>query len=218
MQCTATVYKTGQQCKRRAVTGYKVCQVHGGKTPRGIASPHFKTGRYSKVLPARLAARYVESQGDPRILELRDDISLIDARLEDLLARVDTGESGALWGSLVAAKTELASIGGTSMEATLKRQTVMAHILDLITKGHADYQAWRELGAALEQRRKLVESERKRLVEAQLTMTSEQAMLLMDALLMAVKANVQDRGALNAIQSEFIRLTTHDTIDVSPTE
>jgi hypothetical protein len=206
MQCTATVYKTGQQCKRRAVTGYKVCQVHGGKTPRGVASPHYKTGRYSKVLPARLAARYIESQADPRLLELRDDISLLDARLEDLLARVDTGESGALWGKLLTAKTELASISGTSAEATLKRQALMGYILDLITKGHADHQAWRELGGVLEQRRKLVESERKRLVEMQQVVTSERMVILIGQMVTIIKEHVHDRGILQAISGSIYAL------------
>jgi len=36
------------------------CRMHGGKSLRGIASPRFKHGRYSKDLVARLAGRYLE--------------------------------------------------------------------------------------------------------------------------------------------------------------
>lgn len=196
--------------------GKRVCLAHGGRSLAGIASPTFKTGVYSKyVLPPRLRERYDAALDDPALLEQRREIALVDARVGDLLARVDTGESGAIWGALVAAKADLAAAPDTA-----KRTAAMGAILELISKGHADHQAWRELGAALEQRRRLVESERKRLVEMSALMSAEQAMLLMNALLMAVKANVSDRAALGAIQNEFLRLTTRadHAIDVSPNE
>lgn len=214
MQCIATVRKTGRQCQRRAVTGYRVCQVHGGATPRGIASPHYKTGKYSKVLPKRLAARYHAAIDDPALLELREDIGLLDARLADLLSRVDTGESGALWRSLLEARIDL--LAAKRADDKLGQVEAINRMVDLIGQGHADYRAWAEVGSVLEQRRRLVESERKRTIEMQQTMTSEQAMLLMGALLQAVKANVADRAALSAIQNEFIRLT--NARDVSTDE
>ena len=206
MQCTAKVYKTGQQCRRRAVDGMKVCQVHGGATPRGIASPHYKDGRYSKVLPTRLAARYMEAQRDPALLELREDVALLDARLADLLARVDTGESGAIWQSLAAARKEAidAKQAGKQEEQAKALNTIM----QLISQGHADYRAWGEVGAVLEQRRKLVESERKRLVEAQQTLTVEKAMLLIGAIGGIIKAHVSDRTTLSKISADISALTT----------
>ncbi len=55
-QCTATSKRSGNQCQKHAMRGRTVCLAHGGKTPRGTASPHFKTGRYSRSLPGHLAA------------------------------------------------------------------------------------------------------------------------------------------------------------------
>jgi galactokinase len=93
----------------------------------------------------------------------------------------------------------------------LKAQGVaLGAILDLITQGHSDYRAWGELQSVLEQRRRLVESERKRQVEMQQMITSQQAMGLISAILESVKRNVTDRAALSAIQTDFIRLTTRD--------
>ena len=97
MQCTAKSKRTGKQCKGWSVPGRTVCYQHGGATPRGMALPQTKTGRYSRDLPTRLAARYQESLSDPDLLALREEIALIDARLGDLLKRVDSGESGVLW-------------------------------------------------------------------------------------------------------------------------
>ncbi len=34
MQCTATANATGQQCRRHAINGGTVCQVHGGAAPQ----------------------------------------------------------------------------------------------------------------------------------------------------------------------------------------
>lgn len=207
MQCQAK--KTnGQPCKANAISGMRVCRVHGGATPRGLASPHYKTGRYSKALPARLAARYAEAEADPRLLELRDEVALTDARLGDLLSRVDTGESGALWQSLQALRMEVIACkrAGDSVGQTV----ALNALLDTVGQGHADYRAWAEIGGVIEQRRKLVESERKRLVEMQQTLTVERAMLLIGAISGVIKAHVHDRTTLAAIGRDIESIISAD--------
>lgn len=184
------------------------CRLHGGKTPSGIASPQYKTGRYSKVMPTRLRPRYEEAQQDGALLELREDVALIDARLGDLLSRVDTGESGALWGRLLTAKAELMDARRSGDTITIT--TALNTILELISKGHADYQAWREVGMVLDQRRKLVESERRRLVEMQQTLTVEKAMLLIGAIGGIIKAHVDDRAILAKISTDISALVTYE--------
>lgn len=191
--------------------------MHGGKHPKGIASPHYKTGRYSKVLPARLSARYEEARQDAALLELRDEIGLVDSRLSDLIGRVDTGESGAIWQALKAAYLDLLRAKHDPAKAAL----ALHAIGELITRGHADYAAWGEIAAVLEQRRRLVESERKRLIELQQTISVNQAMVLVTALLSSIKTHVQDRATLAKIQDDFSRLTTQEprgVIDVTPDE
>jgi hypothetical protein len=179
--------------------GQRVCRVHGGKTPRGIASPHYKTGRYSRSIPARLADRYEESRNDPRLLDLQDEIGLLDARLTDLLARVDTGESGAIWRDLMQQRSELLAAKRAN---DIKAQAeAIGAILDLISKGHADYRAWGEVHTVLEQRKRLAESERKRMIEMQQMITSERAMALLGAVVGVVREHVQDRSVLNAIST-----------------
>ena len=56
-------------------------------------APRFETGRYSKYLPTRLAGRYEEARADPELLALRDDIALLDTRVAQTVAALDTGES-----------------------------------------------------------------------------------------------------------------------------
>jgi len=43
-QCTAKSKRSGKRCKRWASPGRTKCRMHGGRTPRGKDSPHFKHG------------------------------------------------------------------------------------------------------------------------------------------------------------------------------
>lgn len=206
-QCKAK-NRNGDRCGRQATLGMQVCSKHGGKTPKGVASPHLKHGRYSKYIPGRLMERYNEAVSDTELLALREDIGLLDARLSDVLQRVDTGESGAIWKELNEWSDELAIARKT------KDQVAMAEalngMLDCVKRGKSDYQAWNEVKSLLDQRRKLVESERKRLIEMQQFVSSEQAMILVTALIDSVRRNVTDKQALSAISAEFARLTQRE--------
>jgi hypothetical protein len=157
-----------------AMVGKDVCMMHGGKTPRGRASANYKHGGYSKALPERLAARYEAAAGDPELLAMRGDIALTVARLYDLLKRVDTGESGSAWREAGDGLTQFLESNGDAAKAA----EGLARLKSAIGRGRADYAAWDEVKSTLETRRKLIESERKRLVDMQQIITAEQALAL----------------------------------------
>jgi hypothetical protein len=200
--------RAGGTCKRLAMSNGR-CDMHGGKSLAGIAAPGYKHGRYSKVLPTRLAARYQEAIGDGELLELREEVALTDSRLADLLSRVDSGESGELWRLLRQARNELiaARRGGDAPG----QAEAMNTILDLIGRGHADYAAWHEIAGVLEQRRRLVESERKRLVEMQQNLSVERAMLLIGAIGGIIKAHVTDTQQLARISADIRTLVSAES-------
>lgn len=52
-QCSAQSKRSGKQCRKSAVRQRTVCHMHGGRSPRSVASPHFRHGRYSKAMPFR---------------------------------------------------------------------------------------------------------------------------------------------------------------------
>ena len=197
MQCKATSKRHQRQCRNPAMRGLEVCRMHGGKTPRGPASPHFKDGRYSRFLPSRLFAQYCAAANDPRLLELRESIATVDARIVDLLQRVDSGEAGSLWRQTQTAMGRIqraqARGHGDALEGavgTLQR---------LITQGVADYAAWHEVGELIEQRRRLCESEQKRVTMAHEVLTVEQAMMLVGQVVDVIRTHVPDRQVLSAI-------------------
>ena len=204
MQCQAKNKATKEQCRRRAITGKTVCYVHGGASRGSVASATYKHGRYSKYLPARLSGRYQEAQADTELLALREEISLIDSRLSDLLQRVDTNEAGHWW-------KELNRVYDDFRVATAKADTEAArHCLNewgrIVQLGSSDYAAWDEVYNTIEQRRKLVESERKRLVEMSQVLTVERVMLLISALTDVIKSHVTDHGILSAISADIGKL------------
>lgn len=62
---------------------------------------------------------------------------------------------------------------------------------------------WDSIVTLVEQRRKLVESERKRMLQLQQMITAEEAMVLVAQVLDAVRRHVLDRDTLAAIGREF---------------
>jgi hypothetical protein len=185
-----------------------VCRMHGGKTPKGPALPQFRTGKFSKVLPVRLAAAYREAAKDPELLSLRSEIALLDARIIELLGRAETGESGALWDALQHAwaqfRRERASGDVQGMHAA------MAHLDALMEQGLRDHLAWAEIGDAIEQRRKLVDSEQKRLVALRQVLSREQALTLIGVLTQIITKHIADRSTLAGIVADIQALTTQD--------
>ena len=206
MKCQAKAKSTQKKCNRWAMKGKKVCYVHGGPTPGGIASPHFKTGRYSKQLPERLAERYQEALRDPELLALDEEISLTDSRIGDLLVRVDTGEAGSVW-----KQAQIAFVNFRSANTSGDQDKMRAALFDLeniLTAGIDDYMAWDEIGRMLEQRRKLVESERKRLMDMEMMITAERTMILIGAVVAIIKEHVTDRKALRKISTDIGQLVS----------
>jgi hypothetical protein len=209
-QCTAGSKRSGQRCRRAPARGRTVCSMHGGRSLVGIASPAFRHGRYSRALPGGLAERYLESLADPELLSLRSEIALVDSRVTELLGRVGSGESGPAW-------RKLSDTWGAMVRARAAGEVGLAryHLLQLeglITDGRADHAAWAEVYAALEQRRRLTESEWRRLVALRQVLTVEQAAVLVAAVADSVRRHVRDVEALRGVSEDLARLVSRDDL------
>lgn len=205
--------RAGGVCKGKP-RGNGRCRMHGGNHPSGIASPHYKHGLRSKYLtaiPSRLGDQYTEARQREDLLELNNEVALLDTRLLDVLKRVEQGEHGApdaLWIALQGAFSKYRAAQAKGAAGANESYEALLVIENLIEQGVEDAIAWREVYGILEQRRKLVESERKRAVEQQEMLTNKEAMLLFNALLSVVNAHVTDRDTKSKIQSDFIRITS----------
>jgi hypothetical protein len=94
-QCTAKAKITGNQCRRSAVTGYSVCQVHGaGSVKQGRAGgAPVTTGRYSLKHRKALEEKQAQFLADPAPADLTGELALMRALLQDYLERYGDGTS-----------------------------------------------------------------------------------------------------------------------------
>ena len=207
-RCAGKRWADGERCKKMPVTGRRYCRSHGGTRAAGLASGRFKTGKYSKFLPARMLSGYhaLLKSGDQ--LNLAHELAVLDARLQDLLTRVDTEESGALWGKLQEAwgKWEVSEkrgdVGG--MEGAI------GELGGLIGKGHADYEAWGAIQKVIEQRRKVADTEQRRMVSSVTVIQQQEALALMAAVTEVITRHVTDKKALTSIVVDMHHLMTRD--------
>jgi len=242
-QCTVKSKQSGQRCKRYAVFGKTVCVIHGGKSPGGMASPNLKHGRHSKYLPKGLLEKYKTALADPELLQLHDEIALIDARLAEVLGKIEAGaDASQTWetlqiefASLVNAMESIpafaAKINGTgegenraSLETQWRKpkkfkkekldeqkagETLLLSMnsLGALIAGGADTrEAWGDVQVLVEQRRKLVESERRWYLENQQMITAEKALILIAAIADIIRQNVQDEKTKRLIIENINRL------------
>jgi hypothetical protein len=184
------------------MNGQEVCYHHGGKTPIGPGSPHFRTGSFSKFLPSRMAADFNVAMGDPELVSLRKEIATVDARIIDVLKRVDTGEAGVIWQAAQAAMArfdrEWVKKDGAGMEAAL------ADMRRLMTQGASDWAAWRVVvGELIESKRRLVDTEQRRLTLANESLTADRAMMLLAVVVQILQKHITDRQVLGAIAADI---------------
>jgi hypothetical protein len=153
------------------------------------------------MLPTRLLESYDLAFNDSEILALRHELAVCDARIGDLLGRVDTGEAGSLWRNLRESYSDLlaANASGDMGQAA----TALNDIGRLIGRGQSDYAAWHEVLIVIEQRRRLAESEQKRLVAMKAMIPSERAAVLFTRIGSAIKTIVKDEGERRALAREF---------------
>jgi hypothetical protein len=76
-------------CQDRPAVGRTRCRRHGGLTPKGPDSPHWKTGEWVKgEKPKALGEQYQESLGDPQLMAYRHDAALYEALRRHLTIRL----------------------------------------------------------------------------------------------------------------------------------
>lgn len=139
------------------------------------------------------------------MLALRDEIALVEARLNDLLGQLGTGESGEAWEELQELCWDMQS--AVVEENHIEAKAILREISEIVQGGLADQAIWHEVYELLERRRRLTESERKRLVNMHQIITVERAMVLIHNLQRAVIENVSNPDERMAIAAEFRDLT-----------
>ncbi len=192
-------------CQSTVLMANGRCRMHGGATPVGIGASQWKHGKYSKVLPPKLLERYEEALDNKDLLTLRDEIALVDALVLDRLERMQKIEGGATderWLKLKARyeRAVEAEKAGDQREM-LRNFRAMASLL----AGATEAELRTEILELLERRRKLVETERRMLVEMGLMLSVTEAAALVAVITHIIERHVKDRATRAAISKDIRR-------------
>jgi hypothetical protein len=147
---------------------------------------------------------YESALEDQRLMQLRQDIALLEARKHDILTRTDTGESGYIWQQLKNAQAAYEKALAKGDVEAMKEH--LAELARLIKKGHADYVAWKEAEDTIERKAKLIDREYKYLETTHRMISTERLMQLVEGIVNIIKSNVSDPRTIKAISGQLFQL------------
>lgn len=218
----------GEPCTKESVylSDPPLCAKHGGRYysnfyPNWLTNTMAK-GRWAPHLRKDHQERFFRALEDNNLLSLEEDLSLLDARIVELLTHLDTGETGSHWAELskiVGAyektkaryfKTE-SLCPGVIPDAMLL--DFMERILRIVSGGVNEYLSWREIREILAERKSLGESERRRIIEAKQMMTIEQAEHMKRMIFEIIKKEVPDTAAVGRIAQGIMKLTNEEQLN-----
>lgn len=180
--------RAGNPCKGWAITGRDRCSIHSKVVKAGIMAPNFKGRDRSKYLPPRMSDSVQEALSDSDLTSLRQDLVTVDARVDDLIKRDGSGESGEAWRELGRINEEinrLERVGGQNVKDEITY--LRGRMSDIIEEGLEQYSVWQEIESLIDLRRKLSESERRRMVLLSQFTPNERVLTLMQVVLGVIR-------------------------------
>jgi hypothetical protein len=180
------------------------CRNHGGLHPKGLNHHSTKHGRYSKYLPKGLLERYQEAEHDPDLLSVKSEVSLLQARIGELVQRLYSGESGSLWQELKEAWAGFESAYAAKDVNAIPNW--LNQLRNLIQRGHGAEVAWREVAEAIDRKTKVASHEWKRLVDMKQILTAEQATLFAMTILEVITRHTPEKDRRSLMAREIDKL------------
>lgn len=165
------------------------CDMHGGKS---TGAP-LKHGRYSKYLPTRLAEKYQQALEDGELASVTDETAILQALIAESLQGIDLGNSEAMWETLWALCKDWVPDEDLRQFASQVRGVV-----------HDGIEEWRKVRRLLgyvEQKRRLAETEQKRMRDMGQFINAQQANALLASVVSIIKENVTDPVVLSRISA-----------------
>ncbi len=178
--------RAGVRCRSVAMKDSRYCAIHAPAI-EPTADPT-ETPRYTN-LPPGLESRYQTGLQDRYLLHLRDEISILDARVHDLLGQSKEGVNAATWKK---ARTQWGTLKRAVRDNDSRAlSAIMDAIDDTLEEGKRDSDLWLDIERLMEQRRRLVETEQKYLHQTNQMISTEVAMLLLAGTITALKNSVR---------------------------
>jgi hypothetical protein len=155
--------------------------------------------------------KYSQAQSDPDLLALRDEIALVDVRLSELLEQLNSGGGMEDWSRVHDAWRNFQELSNAQEPATTAERDrirermgeTIRQLNQIISGGHRNISLWHEIRDTLEDRRRLVTTEAKRLADMNQMISSERQMALIYRLLAILKERITDVDILAAISGDI---------------
>jgi len=211
LRCQAHARTTGKPCQRFAIKGRTRCRLHGGKSPRGIASPNWKHGFFSKALPADLADLARRAAADPALQTMKEQIAIGDARIHELCTDLKSG--GGAWGLAVAAMGRLERAGDDLNAA----RTALVDLKAAIDGGRTRERTWAEIRELFQERDRLLTGEVNRHKATADTINADRVAAMMVGMIDALREESQDRDLIRRILNRWDRLMNISGVTTPPT-
>lgn len=177
------------------------CKFHGGKSVNGVNHPLFKHGRYATFFPKAITDRFIANKDDPNQTDLSNDIALLTTHIEDLIGNVYGEHAADAFPSMKKMLTQFHDAMGKgeieTMRAILDRMTAVCD------RTEERESLWRDIKDLVENRRKLVETQRKWEIDMGRMLPVEKAqqfiILLSTVIRETCERHLSDRGLTHTI-------------------
>ena len=202
--------RQGYPCSQHPRPRTGRCNNHGEKSPVGAESATFKDGSTSKfaaIFTGDALEHYEAARRDDRYLVLREDLAVLDTLFIEALKAARVGEGRALWSDLadqwrrlqapLAELTKDATASGSEARQALRRMG------EIITEGAGREAAEERALDIHERKRKTSETERKRIVDQERTVTQVQAMSLVAGMVALMREAVAGEENEREILARF---------------
>jgi len=213
--CNAKAKSSGKKCRQPVVPGSTKCRYHGGLTPRGKASPHYKNGKRSKYHPANFTEEYERALGHPELMSLRADIALVDVRIQHLLDDLSANRD-AYNPNMLRAQISQFQDAYQSRDAT-RLASLLRQIDDGLETFVASQAGWEELFEAQAHKAKLLEAERRREVDMGAMLSMNQMLMVADRFLEMINTLVTSAEDRKRLKGAFSTFVYSNPVDVTPT-
>jgi hypothetical protein len=195
-RCTAKSKRSGERCQNVAVNGSDKCRMHGGivKT-RGAQNGNFRHGRYSDVLTQRVLPKYREALQDHDFLVQQEEIALVEGLLKEQL--LNKRDGGSVSVPLVRQMRQKAKTYRDSMRKADRAQRMqkldeagsyldtaneaLEQLFGLLDSGLTETIANEQISKLINQKARIIESERRRMIENKQVMAMDEVIVLMSA-------------------------------------
>lgn len=189
-RCTAWSPNQGRQCLGIAKGGTGKCRVHGGNSPKGLASPNWETGRWSSYLQTGIGEKYKRAYSDPELLDRAADIALIDTRIAELVEGLENAkEKGYTWQDALNTFDDIRK--AFQDDDPEEAQMLMNELGRKLRSGYNRETQWGKIQSALMKRNNIANSQENRLVKMQMLLAVEDQMMILDYLSSVIRDSIR---------------------------